>query len=330
MAPSTSPACSPAWTRWRACGGCGSRRPTRSTSTPRWPARCATSRACAPISTCPCSPDPTASSPRCAAATRDGNISTRSRSCATTCPTLALTTDVIVGYPGETEAEFEATVSLIEEVGFDGVFVFMYSPRPGTTAFRLADDVPAAEKLRRLQVVNALQQRAQERQNRARIGRREEVLVDTVAASGRVAGRTRDFRIVHLDGGADLLGRTIEVDVTAAGPNALLGSRPAANPSLTPPSARSYILTSRGAPRGGRHADRDEHQGVDDRPHHEHADHHPPRPGGPAHPAHLGGRVRGQRHRPSDRECPDSTADDARSPQEHHRRPLRAASSGSW
>ena len=145
-------------------------------------------------------------------------------------PALALTTDVIVGYPGETEGEFEATVSLVEEVGFDGVFVFMYSARPGTTAFRLADDVPETEKLRRLQVVNTLQQRAQARQNRERIGRREEVLVDSLPGNGRVAGRTRDFRIVHLDGGPELLGRTIEVDITAAGPNALQGS-------LTPPAA---------------------------------------------------------------------------------------------
>jgi tRNA-2-methylthio-N6-dimethylallyladenosine synthase len=152
-------------------------------------------------------------------------------------PALALTTDVIVGYPGETEEDFEATVSLVEEVGFDGVFVFMYSPRPGTTAFRLADDVPAAEKLRRLQVVNTRQQRAQERQNRARIGRREEVLVDTAPTGERVSGRTRDFRIVHLDGGAELLGRTVEVDITAAGPNALMGSRTAPKLSLTPPSA---------------------------------------------------------------------------------------------
>src|SRR6185503_1082582 len=84
-------------------------------------------------------------------------------------PALALTTDVIVGYPGETESEFEATVSLVEEVAFDGVFVFMYSPRPGTAAVRLTDDVPADEKLRRLQVINSMQQRAQELMNRARI-----------------------------------------------------------------------------------------------------------------------------------------------------------------
>jgi tRNA-2-methylthio-N6-dimethylallyladenosine synthase len=141
-------------------------------------------------------------------------------------PGLALTTDIIVGYPGETEAEFEETVTLLDLVGFDGVFVFMYSPRPGTTAFRLADDVAGDEKLRRLQVLNTRQQRAQERQNRSRLGLREEVLVDTVGEEGRVAGRTRDFRIVHLDGPATLLGRTVEVLVTGAGPNALMGSVP--------------------------------------------------------------------------------------------------------
>jgi tRNA-2-methylthio-N6-dimethylallyladenosine synthase len=139
-------------------------------------------------------------------------------------PALALTTDVIVGYPGETEREFEETVSLVEQVAFDGVFVFMYSPRPGTAAVRLVDDVTGDEKLRRLQVINTRQQRAQERQNRSRIGRREQVLVDTVTGKGRVAGRTRDFRIVHLDGDDGLLGRTIEVEVTAAGSNSLVGS----------------------------------------------------------------------------------------------------------
>ena len=69
-------------------------------------------------------------------------------------PDLALTSDVIVGYPGETEEDFEATVALVEEVGLEGLFVFTYSPRPGTTALRLADDVPEDEKLRRLKVLN--------------------------------------------------------------------------------------------------------------------------------------------------------------------------------
>jgi tRNA-2-methylthio-N6-dimethylallyladenosine synthase len=141
-------------------------------------------------------------------------------------PALALSTDVIVGYPGETQSDFEETVALVDEVAFDGVFVFMYSPRPGTTAVRLADDVPADEKLRRLKLLNGRQQRAQAEAHRSRLGRREQVLVDTVGEEGRLAGRTRDFKIVHLEGPASLLGRLVEVEIHAAGPNALVGSVP--------------------------------------------------------------------------------------------------------
>jgi tRNA-2-methylthio-N6-dimethylallyladenosine synthase len=151
-------------------------------------------------------------------------------------PALALTTDVIVGYPGETESEFEETVSLVEHVGFDGVFAFLYSPRPGTAAVRLPDDVPEDEKRRRFQVINSMQQRAQEHRNRARIGRREGVLVDTVTQAGRVSGRTRDFRIVHLDGDEGMLGQTLEVEITGSGPNSLVGKAPA-RLALTPPAA---------------------------------------------------------------------------------------------
>jgi tRNA-2-methylthio-N6-dimethylallyladenosine synthase len=139
-------------------------------------------------------------------------------------PDLALTSDVIVGYPGETEADFQATADLVDEVNFDGLFVFLYSPRPGTTAVRLPDDVPDEEKLRRFRVLNDAQQARQERRNAERIGLRDEVLVDTVGDNGRVSGRTRHFRIVHLDGGPDLVGRTIEVEIAGAGPNALRGT----------------------------------------------------------------------------------------------------------
>jgi tRNA-2-methylthio-N6-dimethylallyladenosine synthase len=151
-------------------------------------------------------------------------------------PDLALSTDVIVGYPGETEEDFAATVDLVDEVAFDTLFVFMYSPRPGTTALRLGDDVPEAEKRRRFQVLNQRQQRAQAARNAARVGGSEEVLVDAVAAAGRVAGRTPHFRIVHLDGGEELLGRLVEVRITGAGPNALSG-RLAQADSLTPSRA---------------------------------------------------------------------------------------------
>jgi tRNA-2-methylthio-N6-dimethylallyladenosine synthase len=152
-------------------------------------------------------------------------------------PGLALSSDVIVGYPGETEADFEATLELVERVGYDGLFVFLYSPRPGTSALRLADDVPEAEKKRRFQVLNQRQQRAQAGANAARVGSRQTVLVDTVQAEGRVSGRTGDFRIVHLDGSESLLGREIEVIIEKAGPNALQGRAISANDSLTEGSA---------------------------------------------------------------------------------------------
>ena len=138
-------------------------------------------------------------------------------------PGLALSTDLIVGYPGESEDDFQATVRLVEELAFSGLFVFAYSPRPGTTALRLADDVADDEKLRRLKILNALQQRLQAEQNAQRVGSIEEVLIDTVGDDGRIAGRTPDFRIVHMDGPAEWLGRFVNVEILHAGPNSLVG-----------------------------------------------------------------------------------------------------------
>jgi tRNA-2-methylthio-N6-dimethylallyladenosine synthase len=154
--------------------------------------------------------------------TREGYLATVQR-LRDAVPDLALTTDVIVGYPGETEAEFEATLAVLERVDFDGVFAFTYSPRPGTTAARLADDVPEMEKRRRFQVLNDRQQQRQRRRNQALVGEEYEVLVESVDAPGRVSGRTPHFRIVHLDGPEDLVGRSVRVEITAAGPNALQG-----------------------------------------------------------------------------------------------------------
>ena len=139
---------------------------------------------------------------------------------------LALSSDVIVGYPGETEQDFQSTMDLVDEAGFEGLFVFAYSARPGTTAFRLEDDIPEGEKRRRVAVLNARQQRWQQRLNAERLGSRDEVLVDTVTGPGQVAGRTRHYRIVHLAGAADLLGRTIEVQITGSGANSLTGKVP--------------------------------------------------------------------------------------------------------
>jgi tRNA-2-methylthio-N6-dimethylallyladenosine synthase len=151
---------------------------------------------------------------------------------------IALTSDVIVGYPGETETDFEATVSLIDEAELAGLFVFTYSARPGTTALRLEDDVPEDEKLRRLQVLNDRQQRAQTIANAAHVGGTARILVDAVdPEKGRVSGRTPHFRIVHLDGTPEMLGRTLDVRIVSSGPNSLTGEVGAEDAALTGGSA---------------------------------------------------------------------------------------------
>jgi tRNA-2-methylthio-N6-dimethylallyladenosine synthase len=140
-------------------------------------------------------------------------------------PGLAVSGDAIAGYPGETEAEFQATVDLVEQVELDGLFVFAYSPRPGTGALRLDDDVPAEEKRRRVNVLNTLQQRAQARRHAAYVGRVEEVLVEAEDGDGQVSGRTPQFKIVHFEGEGALIGTLAAVEITGSGPNSLLGRR---------------------------------------------------------------------------------------------------------
>lgn len=150
-------------------------------------------------------------------------------------PDIALTTDVIVGFCGETDGQFEATLDLLRRVRFDGVFAAAFSPRPGTPAARLPDDVPRDVKRERLNALLALQEGIGLERNRSWVGRRTQVLVDEVrpprahdhdaatAAGPRVAGRTRENKLVHLDGGPELVGRMIEVEVGHAGPYALAG-----------------------------------------------------------------------------------------------------------
>jgi len=115
-------------------------------------------------------------------------------------PTITLSTDLIVGFPGETEAQFEETVSLVHDAGFDDAYTFKYSPREGTPAVRLHDRVPeevAAERLERL--IEAVRANAR-RRNMARVGEVHEVLVERIAKRGRfVLGRTRTNHLVLLD-----------------------------------------------------------------------------------------------------------------------------------
>ena len=152
-------------------------------------------------------------------------------------PGISLTTDIITGFCGETEAQFESTLELLRRVRFDQVFAAAYSPRPGTPAVRLADDVPAAEKKRRLNELLAVQEAIGLELNRAWVGRRTEVLVDEVrhprqhdhddtASQGpRLVGRNREHKLVHFDGPEMLVGELVEVHIERAGPYALVGRR---------------------------------------------------------------------------------------------------------
>jgi tRNA-2-methylthio-N6-dimethylallyladenosine synthase len=157
-------------------------------------------------------------------------------------PDIAISTDVIVGFCGETEAQFESTLRLLERVRYDQVFAAAYSERPGTPATHLADDVPADVKRARLNELLALQEEIGLERNQAWLGRDVDVLVDRIVpprlhdheegggegtAGGnrpRVSGRSRQNKLVHLIGGEDLIGRTVVARVEHAGPYALRGT----------------------------------------------------------------------------------------------------------
>ena len=141
---------------------------------------------------------------------------------------MAITTDIIVGFPGETEADFEETLKLLDEVEYDSLFSFKYSPRPNTAALAMHDKIPDEEKTRRLMILNERQRAIQLRRNADCIGRVEEVLVEGQHASlGQWIGRTSQNRTLNFthpeNGGASLVGRYGNVRVTRAGPNSLVG-----------------------------------------------------------------------------------------------------------
>jgi len=159
-------------------------------------------------------------------------------------PGITISTDVIVGFCGETEEQFQRTLALLEEVRYDQVFAAAYSPRPGTPATRLADDVPPDVKRRRLNELLANQERIGLERNQGWLGREVDVLVDAVApvrSHGHdhvdaaahpdpagpatvVTGRTRGNKLVHVPGDAALVGHEVRVRVDHAGPYALRAS----------------------------------------------------------------------------------------------------------
>lgn len=140
-------------------------------------------------------------------------------------PEISISSDFIIGFPGETEQDFEHTMTLIEEIGFDHSFSFIYSRRPGTPASDLPDDVPLAIKqarLKRLQQVISTQAQAISRQM---VGTVQRILVERPSRkdAAEMAGRTENNRVVNFQGPAELIGRFVAVRITEAYPNSLRG-----------------------------------------------------------------------------------------------------------
>ncbi len=136
----------------------------------------------------------------------------------------ALTTDIIVGFPGETEADFEQTLEVAEQVGYDGAFTFIYSPRRGTQAATLADQIPHQVKVRRMErLVEVIQRRAQERAQRF-VGRSVEVLVEGPSRTDptRLRGRSGHNKVVNFTG-LGVPGELVEVEITSATSQTLSG-----------------------------------------------------------------------------------------------------------
>ena len=142
------------------------------------------------------------------------------------CPKVVFSTDIIVGFPRETDAEFAQTLELLESVKYDEIYSFMYSPRPQTVAAKLFDDdVPKGVKKERLTKVQTLQREISLGKNRQRIGELEEIFFDgpSKLKNGQLMGRTRTNRIVNVAAPASLIGQIVPVRITSATANSLLG-----------------------------------------------------------------------------------------------------------
>jgi tRNA-2-methylthio-N6-dimethylallyladenosine synthase len=147
---------------------------------------------------------------------------------------IAITTDIIVGFPGETEAEFEETVRMVEEVEYESMFIFKYSKRPNTPALQYEDHIPEEEKTRRFLILQERQRAIQMRRNAKYVGQYEEVHVEGYnSATGQWIGRTSQHKTLNFIDPAlpspreneTLVGQYMDVLVTRAGPNSLAGER---------------------------------------------------------------------------------------------------------
>lgn len=138
-------------------------------------------------------------------------------------PNIAITTDIIVGFPGETDEEFDDTLSLVEEVGYDGAFTFQYSPRPMTEAADFTDQVPKAVVQERFDRLVAVQERWSLKRNEDAVGRIEQVLVEGASKkdAARITGRTRTNKLVHFPDDTAAAGSFRTVEITGASPHHL-------------------------------------------------------------------------------------------------------------
>ena len=140
-------------------------------------------------------------------------------------PGISLSSDFIVGFPGETEADFQDTMDLVEVIGFDHSFSFIYSPRPGTPAAALADDVPFDVKKWRLSALQARLQEQAQAVSETMVGRTQRILVDGPSKRDplKLAGRTENNRVVNFAGAPSLIGGLVNVEIIEALPNSLRG-----------------------------------------------------------------------------------------------------------
>ena len=141
------------------------------------------------------------------------------------CPNIGLTSDIIVGFPGETQEQFEDTMSLVRAVRYDAAYTFIYSPRAGTLAAGYEDPVTMQEKTCRIEALIDQQQKITAEILARQIGKTEEILVETVSArnGATVGGKTGRGHMVNFEGGTDLIGRIVKVKITQAGKNTLKG-----------------------------------------------------------------------------------------------------------
>ena len=140
-------------------------------------------------------------------------------------PDISISSDFIVGFPGETQADFDATMALVEQVDFDHSFSFIYSPRPGTPAASFADDVTTEEKKHRLAILQRRLEELAQAKSQRMVGSVQRVLITRAARkdASELSGRTENNRVVNFAGPATLIGQFAEVRITAALPNSLRG-----------------------------------------------------------------------------------------------------------